>query len=269
MFLEDVKIVENRYVGDKYYLMKVKAPRAAAASKAGQFFMIKCKDSVRVLRRPISLHNADLETETLEFYYETVGSGTKEFSKLQAGDEINIQGPLGSGFDTSLEGKKIIVVGGGMGMAPIRLLAEKLNENNSVDFIGGGRDKGAVEIIKNYNLDSKQVHIATDDGSVGVKGNTVEILKEMLAKDKYDAIYTCGPHGMMLAVADVAHKAGVHCEISLEERMACGVKACVGCSIKTKAGMKKVCADGPVFDAEEILDFDPADKPACECGGKC
>lgn len=269
MFLEDVKIVENRYVGDKYYLMKVKAPKAAKASKAGQFFMIKCKDSVRVLRRPISLHHADESNEILEFYYETVGKGTAEFAKLQAGDEINIQGPLGQGFDTSVEGKKVILVGGGMGMAPLKLLAEKLQEKNEVRFIAGGRDEGAVKIVGNYNLPKEDITVTTDDGSVGIKGNTVQVLKELLAEGECDVVYTCGPHGMMLAVADTAYKAGVRCQISLEERMACGVKACVGCSIKTKAGMKKVCADGPVFDAEDILDFDPADNPGCECGGKC
>ncbi len=263
MYLEDVKIIENRYVGDKYYLMKVRAPKAAKAAKAGQFFMIKCKNDVRVLRRPISLHHADADNEVLEFYYETVGKGTSEFAGLQTGDEINIQGPLGTGFDTEVEGKKIILVGGGMGMAPLKLLAEKLGERNRVNFIAGGRDAGAVEIVKNFNID--EITVATDDGSVGVKGNTVEVLKDMLAKDSYDLIYTCGPHGMMLAVADTAYQNGVRCQISLEERMACGVKACVGCSIKTKAGMKKVCADGPVFDAEEILDFDPADKPGCSC----
>jgi len=263
MFLEDAKIIENRYIGDKYYLMKVKAPRAASAAKAGQFFMIKCKNDVRVLRRPISLHYADADEQTLEFYYETVGKGTTEFSELQAGDEVNIQGPLGTGFDTEVEGKKVILVGGGMGMAPLKLLAEKLRGKNDVKFIAGGRDAGAVKIVKNFDID--EITVATDDGSVGIKGNTVEVLKEMLAADKYDLIYTCGPHGMMLAVADTAHKNGIRCQISLEERMACGVKACVGCSIKTKAGMKKVCADGPVFDAEEILDFDPADKPGCSC----
>jgi len=267
MFLEDVKVLENRYVGDKYYLMKVRAPKAAKAAKAGQFFMIKCNDSVRVLRRPISLHNADAADMTLEFYYEQVGKGTAEFAHLQAGDEINIQGPLGTGFDTDVEGKKVILVGGGMGMAPLKLLAEKLSEKNDVNFIAGGRDKGAVEIVKNFHVEN--IIIATDDGSVGRKGNTVEVLKDMLSEGKYDVVYTCGPHGMMLAVADTAHKAGVRCQISLEERMACGVKACVGCSIKTKAGMKKVCADGPVFDAESILDLDPADKPSCECKGKC
>ena len=265
MFLEDAKIVENRYVGDKYYLMKVKAPKSAKEAKAGQFFMLKCKDKARVLRRPISLHYADAEEQTLEFYYETVGEGTAEFARLQAGDEINIQGPLGTGFDTEIEGKKVILVGGGMGMAPLKLLAEKLSERNDVKFIAGGRDKGAVEIVKNFKIDSENLKITTDDGSVGIKGNTVEVLKDMLAKDSYDLIYTCGPHGMMLAVADTAHKNGIRCQISLEERMACGVKACVGCSIKTKAGMKKVCADGPVFDADSILDFDPSDKPGCSC----
>ncbi|MCK5780137.1 MAG: dihydroorotate dehydrogenase electron transfer subunit [Psychrilyobacter sp.] len=257
MFLEDVKILENKKIADNYYLMRVEGDKIPKSSKPGQFFMLESKDSSRILRRPISLHNVD--ENILEFYYEALGSGTKEFSKLKIGETMNIQGPLGNGFDTEVKDKNVIVIGGGMGMAPIKYLIKKLKINNNVKFIGGGRNSNAVEIIKNFNLDALSYEVATDDGSVGSKGNTVDLLKTILEKEKVDIIYTCGPHKMMEAVARVAEENNIRCQVSLEERMACGIKACVGCSILTTKGMQKVCYDGPVFESIDVVDIDIID----------
>lgn len=265
MFLEDCKVLENYQVGDNYYLMKIESEKASSTSKAGQFFMLKVKNEIRILRRPISLHFANKDENILEFYYEVKGGGTKEFKDLKAGETLNIQGPLGTGFTTDVKGKTCVVIGGGMGIAPTKLLIEKLKKENKVIFIAGGRDKGAVEILKNIDLTGVEVFITTDDGSVGEKGNVVSALVKVLEKEKVDMIQTCGPHKMMEAVAETAGKASVYCEVSLEERMACGVKACVGCSIKTLDGMKKVCHDGPVFDSKIIVDVDPVEKVGCSC----
>ena len=257
MFLEDVKVIQNIQIADNYYLMKVEGDKIPQHSKPGQFFMLQCKDNSKVLRRPISLHN--VEGNILEFYYEALGKGTKEFTRLSTGETINIQGPLGNGYDTDLKGKNIVVIGGGMGMAPIKYLIKDLKDNNDITFIGGGRNAGAVKIIEKFDFKNIELKVATDDGSVGAKGNTVDILKEVLKDKDIDIIYTCGPHPMMEAVAKVAQENNIRCQISLEERMACGIKACVGCSILTKKGMKKVCYDGPVFESTDIVDVDVVD----------
>ncbi|MDX8335805.1 dihydroorotate dehydrogenase electron transfer subunit [Candidatus Cetobacterium colombiensis] len=266
MFLEDCKVLENQKVGEDYYLMKIESKKASQHSKAGQFFMLKLKNEIRILRRPISLHYADKERNILEFYYEVKGGGTKEFAQLESGDILNIQGPLGTGFTTQLKDKKCVVVGGGMGIAPTKLLIDELKKNNEVIFIAGGRGKEALNILSNLNLEGVKTYITTDDGSLGEKGNVISVLSKVLAEEKIDIVQTCGPHKMMEAVAETAGKAHVFCEVSLEERMACGVKACVGCSIKTLDGMKKVCHDGPVFDSKIIVDVNPKENTGCNCG---
>ncbi|MEG0135151.1 MAG: dihydroorotate dehydrogenase electron transfer subunit [Cetobacterium sp.] len=265
MFLEDCKILENYQVSENYYLMKIESNKASQHSKAGQFFMLKVKNEIRILRRPISLHFVDKDKNILEFYYEVKGGGTKEFSSLEAGEVINIQGPLGKGFKTDVSGKKCVVIGGGMGIAPTKLLINDLKKNNEVIFIAGGRDKNAIEILKNLDLEGVKTYITTDDGSAGEKGNVISALCKVLEENKIDMIQTCGPHKMMEAVATKAQEAEVFCEISLEEKMACGVKACVGCSIKTLDGMKKVCHDGPVFDSKIIVDVNPKENLGCNC----
>lgn len=254
MFLEDCKIIENKQVANSYYLMKVIGNKTVEAAKPGQFYMLQCKNGATILRRPISLHYADKEKNILEFYYEVKGAGTNEFKSLKNDDTINIQGPLGNGFSTDSENKNIVVIGGGMGIAPTKFLLETLSKNNNVFFIAGGRNADSVKILENIDLANIKSFVATDDGSVGTKGNVTIPLKEIIKNNKIDAIYTCGPHVMMLAVGKIANENNIYCELSLEERMACGVKACVGCSIMTKVGMRKVCHDGPVFDSKIIID---------------
>lgn len=266
MFLEDCKVLENCKIGENYYLIKVKSEKASQHSKAGQFFMLKLKNEIRILRRPISLHYVDKDEKILEFYYEVKGGGTKEFATLEAGEILNIQGPLGAGFTTDVKDKKCVIVGGGMGIAPTKLLIDELKKQNEVIFIAGGREKEALNILENLNLEGIKTYITTDDGSLGEKGNVISVLSRVLSDEKIDMVQTCGPHKMMEAVAEVALKENVFCEVSLEERMACGVKACIGCSIKTLDGMKKVCHDGPVFDSKIILDIDPKENIGCSCG---
>ena len=254
MFLEDVKVLENKKINDNCYLIKVQGEKIIQPAEAGQFFMLQTKDRSTLLRRPISLHYANKENNILEFYYEIKGKGTKEFSSLKPGEIINIQGPLGHGFTTNIKNETIVTIGGGMGIAPMKYLMEELSKNNKVIFIAGGRDKNALNILDNINLKNIETFITTDDGSMGINGNVCVPLKEILESKKINRIYSCGPKIMMKYIAEMAKEYGVYCEVSLEERMACGVKACVGCSILTKEGMKKVCHDGPVFNAE-IIEF--------------
>lgn len=252
MFLEDYIIIDNIQISDDKYLLRVKSKESYKYSKAGQFFMLK---SSTFLRRPISLHYID--NDVLEFYYQVKGEGTQYLSKLKKDDTINIQGPLGNGFDTSIQNKKVLIVAGGMGIAPIKLLIAKLINNNSITLIMGGANESAIKIMQRFNTNNIELYITTDDGSVGDKCNTVDKTKEILKEKSFDIIYTCGPTIMMKGLIKVARENNIQCYASLEERMACGVNACLGCNIEIKDEnsengyiLKKVCHDGPVFDSK-------------------
>lgn len=253
MFLEDCVVLENIKISDSYYLLKLKAEKSISVAKPGQFYMLQCKNKSTLLRRPISLHYIAKDKNIIEFYYEVKGKGTNEFKNINPGEIINLQGPLGNGFNTDIENKNIIVIGGGMGMAPMKFLTETLSKKNNVTFISGGRNKESMNILENFNLKNIETIITTDDGSLGIKGNVTIPLLSLLENKNIDKIYTCGPQIMMKHIMTIANKNNVSCEVSLEERMACGVGACVGCSILTKHGMKKVCKDGPVFDSKIII----------------
>ncbi len=254
-YVEDALILENRKLAEGYYIMRVKSPKTASVAVAGQFSMLRPKNEIRILRRPISIHSVDREKGEMEYYYEVLGGGTKEFASLQVGDSIDIQGPLGVGFDLNIKGKKVAAIGGGLGIAPLKQLLNDLKGENEVLHIAGGRNKEHLSILSSFDEDIKTL-AATDDGSFGTYGNVVTVLNEYLKENKIDIIYTCGPHVMMEAVARVAREHGIRCQVSLEERMACGVKACMGCSIPTTKGMQKVCYDGPVFEADEVIDVE-------------
>ncbi|PCG18891.1 dihydroorotate dehydrogenase electron transfer subunit [Brachyspira sp. G79] len=253
MFLEDSVVIDNIPISDDKYIIKVKSKESYKYSKAGQFFMLK---SNTFLRRPISIHYID--NDILEFYYQVKGEGTKYLSQLEKDDILNIQGPLGNGFDISFKDKNILLVAGGMGIAPFKLLIEKLLENNnSITLIMGGANETAIKIITRFDTSTIDLYITTDDGSVGDKCNTVDKTKELLKQKSFDIIYTCGPTVMMKGIVNIANENNILCYASLEERMACGVNACLGCNIEIKDNnsesgytLKKVCHDGPVFDSK-------------------
>lgn len=253
--VENAVILENRALADGYYIMRVKSPKIAEEAVAGQFSMLQPKNTIRILRRPISIHSVDKVNGEMEYYYEVLGAGTKEFATLNAGDTINIQGPLGKGFDVAIENRNVVAVGGGLGIAPLKELLVQLQDKNKVVNIAGGRNAKHLSILSSFPLTIETL-TSTDDGSMGHKGTVVDVLREHLKENKVDIIYTCGPHVMMVAVARVAKEFGIRCQVSLEERMACGVKACMGCSIPTTKGMQKVCYDGPVFESEEVIDIE-------------
>jgi dihydroorotate dehydrogenase electron transfer subunit len=265
MFLEDSVVISNVNIKGNKYLLKIVSHTAIKAAKAGQFFMIKCKSEYFTLRRPISLHYADTKANILEFYYEVKGNGTKDLSLFEHGDKIEIHGPLGNGFSTNIAGKEVLVVGGGMGIAPMKQLISILKRKNKVTFVAGGRDFASLEILKSFDLENISAFVTTDDGSIGLKGTVVSKVLSLLNEKTYDTIYVCGPHVIMNIIGQLAIEKNIFCEVSLESRMACGVKACVGCSIPTTYGMKKVCHDGPVFDANSVINVRPLENTVtCE-----
>lgn len=259
MFLKNCKVLELQHIGVNYYILKVENKEAANVSKPGQFFMLQSKAVSSFLRRPISLHYCNQKDGILEFLFEVKGKGTEEFAKLKKDDFINIQGPLGNGFDTEIKNKKIAIIGGGMGTAPLKLLAEKLSLQNHVTLFLGIRSSDYSGVVTSFKtvFPSENILISSDNGSIGFKGNSVELLKETLKTSSFDKVFACGPEKMLEALHKITAEQNILLDISLEERMACGVKACVGCSIKTLNGMKKICFDGPVFNADHILESYP------------
>ena len=233
------------------FSMWLGAGEMAKAAVPGQFIAVYPNDSARLLPRPISICETDPEKELLRIVYRVAGEGTKELSSCRAGDTLSIMGPLGNGFP--LKDKKALLIGGGIGIPPMLELAKALScEKTAVPGYRDSQTFLAEEIGKYAGL-----AVATEDGSVGTKGTVLDAIKAQGLKA--DIIYACGPTPMLRALKEYAAKEGIECWISLEERMACGVGACLGCVCHSKdvdehsnVRNKRVCKDGPVFLADEV-----------------
>ncbi|SES88120.1 dihydroorotate dehydrogenase electron transfer subunit [Pseudobutyrivibrio sp. C4] len=248
---EKAKIVENKNLAEGVYSI-VLSTKVAEYAVPGQFINIFSNDKSKLLPRPISICEINELKNTLRVVFRVVGEGTTEFSELQAGDTVEILGPLGNGFP--LEGEKAIVVGGGIGVPPMLELAKQLK--GSVTAVMGYRNDDLF-LADEFIDAAADVIIATDDGSVGVHGTVVDAMKENDLTA--DVIYACGPKPMLRGVAQYALEKGIKCYVSMEERMACGVGACLGCVCQSKevddhshVKNKRVCKDGPVFLSTEV-----------------
>lgn len=227
----------------------------AGGAKCGQFVAVYPKDKSTLLPRPISICEADQEAGTLRLVYRVAGKGTAEFSGLKAGDSVEILGILGNGFpvEKAQKGMTAVLLGGGIGVPPILQLAKELDCEKKI--VLGYRD--AQCFLKEDFEKNGEVYVATEDGSAGTKGNVMDAIAANGLKA--DIIYACGPMPMLRAVKKYAEKNGIPAYISLEERMACGVGACLGCVCKTTevdhhshVNNARICTDGPVFEAREV-----------------
>ena len=242
--------------------------KTAAALEAvpGQFLNLYTKNQDKRLPRPISICEIDKENGELRLVYRVTGegTGTEEFSSYQPGDEVKILGPLGNGFPLdAFKGKNIILMGGGIGIPPMLGIAQYINKNfcdgsdeTKVTAVLGYRDQNTFLVVDFEACDAKVV-LASDDGSIGTHGNVIDALKENEITG--DVIFSCGPTPMLRGIKAYAKEADITCYVSLEERMACGIGACLGCVCQTKdvddhskVNNKRVCKDGPVFLAEEV-----------------
>ena len=198
------------------------------------------------MRRPLGI--ASTAGGTVKIFYRAVGRGTEKLSARRAGETLNILGALGNGYSNF--GGKILLVGGGMGLAPLLCAAEKF----SADVLLGGRTKDEVIFWQEeFRPHVGKIFVTTDDGSYAKKGFAIDLLPEVFSAENYSAILTCGPEVMMRGVAKFAAEKNIPCEVSFEKRMACGLGACLSCSIDTTDGRKKVCKDGPIFDAQKVF----------------
>jgi len=253
-------ITQNTQIAPDIYLMEIEAEIAEAA-QPGQFLHIRCSDTFApLLRRPISISDADKKTGKVEIIYRVIGQGTHLLCQKRPGDRLDIIGPLGRGFPMPEEGKTSIIIGGGIGVAPLLYLAKQIAKDHKnghlpLTFLGFATKQEAFGIDFLSSLGIKAT-ICTDDGTLGYKGFPTTLFKEHLSQyqDKSNLIiYACGPKPLLSSIKDIAAGEHITAYLSLEERMACGVGACLGCSVKSsQAGYKKVCKDGPVFEAGEI-----------------
>lgn len=223
----------------------------------GQFVMLKAgQGDDPLLRRPISIHRRT--HEGIELLYEVVGSGTSLMSAMRPGDALSLIGPLGKGFPlAAAKGRTPVLIGGGIGAAPLVFLAEQFCAAGSAPVVLlGSRSKDDLLCAADFRKTGCKVVIATDDGSCGRKGYVSCLLEALLKKPAASAgmvIYACGPRPMLNSIYALADTAGIPAYVSLEAHMACGIGACLGCIVSTNEGNKRVCKDGPVFDAQDIL----------------
>ena len=249
-FEEMAVVVSQKEIGTGIFDLVVKTNEIAANAKAGQFVSLYCNDGTKLLPRPISLCGIDRENGMLRMVYRVAGKGTADFSKMVAGDEIRILGPLGNGF--TLKNKKAFLIGGGIGIPPMLQLAKELDCEKTA--VLGYRDE--LFLLDDFKAVC-DTYIATEDGSAGTKGNVIDAIKANGLQA--DIIYAWGPTPMLRALKAFAEENKMECYISMEERMACGIGACLACVCKSKekddhthVHNKRVCKEGPVFDAKEV-----------------
>lgn len=244
-------------------------PKIAQQAYPGQFADIRLSDNFEpLLRRPFSIHKVmgkGRRPWAIEILYEVVGKGSAVLSRKKAGEYLDVIGPLGNGFDCNSQFAKshlAILVAGGMGVAPLVFLAEKLTERKTrkqtkrkTIVLIGAKTKKMLICEKEFKNLGCEVKISTDDGSSGFKGTVTELLKyqQSTVNSELLTIYACGPRPMLKEISRISAAYNIPAEISLEEHMACGIGACLGCVVNTKSGFKRVCKEGPVFDADEII----------------
>lgn len=246
-------VISQECIAKDIYSMWISTKAIAREAKPGQFVSVYTKDASRLLPRPISLCEIDREKDALRIVYRIAGDGTREFSRLRAGDTIDILGPLGNGFPLEeAKGKRVMLMGGGIGIPPMLETAKAIQGEKII--VSGYRD----ELFLTEELNAAgQLYLATEDGSAGTKGNVLDAVKAN--RLEADLIFACGPTPMLRAIKAYALDKGIPCWVSMEEKMACGIGACLACVCKSievdghsQVHNKRICKDGPVFLSTEV-----------------
>ncbi len=281
MYQIRVKILYNKKIQDYYFHLIIEAPKIIRVAKPGQFVNIRLNDGYEpLLRRPFSIHR--VKGKNIEILYEIVGKGTEILSQKKTGGYLDIIGPLGNGFSYELSTKNYqtsILVAGGMGVAPLLFLAERLVHSPQCPSVHrkslvliGAKTKSRILCEKEFKKLGYNVKISTDDGSRGFKGKVTELLEDIIVASRKSQvaslnikkhgicdlrhetiIYACGPRLMLKEISLISQEYKIPTQVSLEEHMACGIGACLGCVVNTRDGYKRVCKEGPVFKTDEII----------------
>ena len=250
--ITDFRLIEKKEWAKSTYLL-LQSDEPLEDIKAGQFVQVKVDDAAHTyLRRPISIHDVDYQNRTITLLVQRVGEGTNKISDTEINDTLNIIYPLGNGFTMPEDkGAKVVLVGGGIGIAPMYYLGKVLKEKGiELVFVLGGRSKEDLIMLDEFSSVG-EVHVTTNDGSLGEQGFVTQ--HSVWKEKKFDMIYTCGPKPMMMAVANMARENNICCEVSLENLMACGLGACLCCVENTIEGNVCVCKEGPVMNINKLL----------------
>ncbi len=254
-YCSDLTVKAVDHINEKYILLRLTQDEPLPEMQPGQFVELKVEDSpATFLRRPISINNVDVQNNELHLLVALVGEGTRHLATLKSGDKLNVMYPLGNGFTLATASGSIskrLLIGGGVGVAPLLYLGKKLQEaGQEPTFLLGARSKKDLLMIDSFKQYGR-VFVTTEDGTEGEKGFVTN--HSLFNTEHFDLISCCGPMPMMKAVAQLADKLGTECEISLENKMACGLGACLCCVEKTKdKGNVCVCTEGPVFNSKRL-----------------
>lgn len=252
MFIVNSPVVETKQVSTNIFVQKIFSPQLAAEIKPGQFLNIRVTENVfPLLRRPFSI--CDVDEDHIFLMFNIMGEGTKILAHKTPGDMIDILGPLGNGFNINSNFQTAIIVAGGLGAAPFPFVTRYLKDKkNILSFVGGRTSEDVIT----YKMEN--VHISTDDGSIGFSGNVVQLLQNNIEKIDINnsKVFACGPNIMLRALKEFCIKYNLDCEVSTESAMACGFGICQGCPIESSTHKEKyllVCKDGPVFNVRDVV----------------
>lgn len=253
----NARIISNENFCENNMIMRLHAPEIAEKVIPGQFINILCSpDNKLVLRRPISIMDADPKEGYVDIAYEIRGEGTKLLAERKTGERLDVMGPLGNGFPVDGSFKRIAIVGGGIGIYPLYFLAKKY-KGCSIDVFMGYQCAEKVVLGDEFDREGCSVYLSTDDGSKGHEGYITDLFTKIYKKGLYDMVFVCGPEIMSRKIVNIVRLNGDKSSVSLEERMGCGIGACLVCSceVKTADGIRRktVCKDGPVFDGAIIF----------------
>lgn len=263
-------IISNQEVSPGYFRMRMTAPPQILDARPGQFVMVRVRDAIDpLLRRPFGIFDVGTmqpeysgcnPTTYLEILYKVVGKGTEALSTYHHGDHLDLIAPLGTGFDPGDPEEEKILVGGGIGIAPLYYLARTLVARSPVRFFLGGRTRDDILCVTEFERLGVETYVATDDGTLGDRGLVTDVMERHIREDgRKKTIYACGPMPMLEAVAGIARRTSTPCQVSLEAYMACGMGACLGCVVKGKdhsdetPDYRCVCKDGPVFSFDQLM----------------
>lgn len=253
-FVEEFEVVANRRVNREYVILTLQHPGVLPPMLPGQFVEVKVNNAPNTfLRRPISIHDVDMDRNQIKLLVREAGEGTRAMGLEQPGNQLSLVYPLGNGFSLpDRKETKLLLVGGGCGIAPMLFLGKVLKSNGYVpEFLFGARDASGLLELEEFELLGK-VHTTTEDGSHGTKGYVIHSPVLRTLHPDIEMIYTCGPDAMMRVIAKYAKEHGIRCEVSLENTMACGIGVCLCCVTDTTQGHKCVCTEGPIFDSKEL-----------------
>lgn len=255
-------VLKNTKLNSKHFVLTLQLPDDHPEIWPGQFVEILVEGSPETfLRRPISVHDVDEKNHTLGLLVKIVGAGTEKLSHLREGDHVDIVYPLGHGFSLARKDEKVLLAGGGCGVAPMLYLARKLKEAGADCHVAIGGKTSADILLADAYQGLAQVAVLTEDGSMGNKGMITAHPWFGADLKSFSKVYVCGPDPMMKAIGQLATDAGVYCEVSLENLMACGIGSCLCCTVSTHEGNVRACMEGPVFDVSQLKDWNH--NPVC------